>query len=133
MAKEWTDPQKPAVPETGNPIALRPETYRRHADAVDYIERTNRARYPRAGRGRTTVPASGTWAKLASGHTISAASGLTLGSGTVTLCSRDGTTLTADGDDVTVYNAGDEITATDGDKAIKLSWSDGDWAASRCN
>lgn len=132
MPDEWTAPQEQYV-DPGNPIALSAKTYERHADVVDYIERTNRARYPRAGRGRTTDASAGAWGKLASGHTITAASGLTLGSGTVTLCDRSGASLTDTGEKVTVYNAGDEIGAMYGDMAVKLSWSDGDWAVSRCN
>jgi hypothetical protein len=126
-------PEPDPYVDAADPIALKPETYARHARAVDYVERTNRARYPRAGRGRTTNPNAGIWASLPSGTSISAASGMNLGSGTVTLCSRSGTTLTADGESVTVCNAGDIITATGSDKAVKLSWSDGVWACSRCN
>jgi hypothetical protein len=130
---------QPGVPnpdpyvDPAQPIALSPETYERHAAAVDRIEGANNARYPRAGRGRTTSASAGCWAKLASGGTISAASGLALGSGTVELCDRIGSALTGTGEMVQVLNAGDAITASTGDKAIKLTWSDGDWAASRCN
>lgn len=132
MPDPWTPDPSPAV-DSAEPIALKPGTYTRHARVVDYIERTNRARYPRAGRGRTTSTAAGVWGKLASGSSISAGSGLTLGTGTVTLCTRNGATLTDTGEQVTVYNSGDAITASSGDMAVKLSWSDGDWAASRCN
>lgn len=130
MPDDWIPNPEPAV-DTTTPIALKPPTYSRHARVVDYIERTNRSRYPRAGRGRTTSPAAGCWAKLASGSTISGVSGLTLGSGTVTLCSRSGTALTADGDTVTVYNANDAITAAS-DMAVKLTWTDGEWSVAKC-
>lgn len=120
---------KPEDPLDSTPILFRPKTFDRHADVVDYIERYDRARYPRDGRGRTTRPAKGAWGYLDTGNTISAASGLTLGSGTVQLCSRSGTTLTADGDNVTVYNSGGTIT---GPKTLELDWMDGDWAVCEC-
>ena len=52
-----------------------------------------------------------------------------LGSGTVTLCSRSGGTLTADGQTVTVYNSGGTIS---GPKTLALDWTDGDWAVCVC-
>lgn len=131
MPDPWVPEPDPYV-ESLDPIALSPETYARHARAVDKVLGANNARYPRAGRGRTTSPSAGAWAMLASGATISAASGMSLGSGTVTLCSRSGSALTADGQVITVYNAGDAITASGGNKAIKLSWADSVWVASRC-
>lgn len=131
---DWVSDPAPYVSETDpNPIALSPETYKRHAAAVDDVLGANRARYPRPSRGRTTSANAGIWARLASGSTISAASGLVLGTGTVKLCSRNEATLLADGQDVTVYNAGEAITAEGGDKIVKLSWSDGVWAANRCS
>ncbi len=119
----------PDDPVEANPVVFRPTTFGRHARAVNRVLGDNQARYPRVGRGRTTKPSSGTWGSLASGHSISAASGLTLGSGTVTLCSRSGDTLTADGEDITVYNAGGVIT---GPKVLELDWTDGVWAVCEC-
>lgn len=129
--ESWAQDPEPPV-ESATPIALRPPTYVRHARVVDYVERTTRARYPYPERGRTTGASAGAWAKLANGSTITACSGLTLGSGTVTLCSRSGAALTADGESITVYNAGDAITTSGADRAVKLTWTDGVWSAARC-
>lgn len=130
MPGDWVPEQQPYLNPEGL-IALRPETFARHENAVRAVEGANNARYPRAGRGRTTSTSAGAWGMLASGATITAGSGLTLGSGTVTLCTRSGSTLTSTGETVTVYNAGDAITASGGDKAIRLSWVDA-WVASKC-
>lgn len=119
----------PASPVGGDPILFRPETLARHEQAVRDVLGGNRARYPRAGRGRTTSPSAGFWGQLASGSSITAASGLVLGTGTVTLCSREDDTLAADGEDVTVYNPGGAIT---GPQILELDWTDGDWAVCRC-
>jgi len=132
MPDPWVPDPDPYV-DAADPIALSPGTYARHSQAVERVLGDNHARYPRAGRGRTTSANAGIWARLESGTTISAGVGLSLGSGTVTLCTRDGATLTDTGESVTCYNAGDGITATGGHKAILLHWTDGIWAASRCN
>lgn len=131
MPNPWVPDPVPYTPP-GDPIALSPQTYARHARAVNYVEGANNARYPYPRRGRTTTSAAGAWAVLPSGHTILAASGLHLGTGTVTLCSRDDNTLTADGEDIVVYNSGDAISAGGSDKIIKVSWTDGVWSAARC-
>ena len=131
MPDDWVSEPDPYV-GAADPIALRPATYARHARAVDRVLGANNARYPYPRRGRTTSASAGCWAVLASGATITAASGLVLGSGTVALADRSGSTLTATEETVTAYNAGDAITASGADKAIKLAWSDGVWAASRC-
>ena len=132
MPDEWAPGPDPYVDDT-DPIALSPRAYRRFKRAVDRVLEANRARYPYPRRGRTTGANAGAWGALEPGGTITAASGLVLGQGSVTLCSRSGATLTADGDVVGVLNAGDAITAGGSAKVIKLSWSDGSWAASRCN
>jgi len=71
---------------------------------------------------------SGRWGFLAAGQTISGASGMTLGHGTVTLCSRAGYTLDDDGDSVEVLNAGGEVTAGTGGRILKLGWTEGAWS-----
>lgn len=71
---------------------------------------------------------SGAWGKLAAGETISGSSGTTLGSGTVTLCTRDGADLTEGTEDVTAYNAGGTVTAGSGGRVLKLGWTDGVWS-----
>jgi hypothetical protein len=113
----------------GRPVVFRPTTFARHDRALGGVGERNEARYPMSGRGRTTNPSAGFWGYLASGASISAGSGLSLGTGTVTLCSRSGTTLLADGDDVTVLNSGGIIT---GPQILELDWTDGDWAVCEC-
>jgi len=127
VADEWTS--QPDPPVGGPPILFRPGTFARHTRAVDRVLGDNHAVYPRVGRGRTTKPAKGAWGYLASDATISACVGLTLGTGTVTLCSRSGNTLTADGEDVQVYNPGGGII---GPKLLELSWTDNVWAVCLC-
>ena len=58
---------------------------------------------------------------------VSAASGLTLGQGTIQLCSRTNATLTQDGDSgLTCYNAGGAISRG---TVFAVYWCDGDWSA----
>src|ERR1051326_111839 len=111
------------------PVVFRPATFDRHARVVDLVEGNTRARYPRKARGRTTHAASGTWGYLASGNTITAASGMVLGDGTVTLCSRVDGTLTADGEDVPVLNSGGAIA---GPRVLALEWTAGAWSVCEC-
>ena|ERR1039458_9516824 len=126
----------PDLPTGGTPIALSPETFARHAAAVNWVENQNRVLRPRAGRGQGVGRAAGAWGYLAPSATISGVtctvSGgvttLTLGTGTVTLCSRNGATLTANGDTVTVYNGGGSMTANSNGRILKLGWTDGDWS-----
>src|SRR4051812_26459845 len=92
------------------PIALSPATYDRHAAAVGYVQGMVRTRAPGVGgRGPPGLapPAGG---KLAASGPITAASGVTLGTGTVKLCARAGAVLPAD-ESVDVVNAGGIITA----------------------
>lgn len=125
------DPYVPVSDDAvgGSPILLRPTTFDRHAQAAEIVEGSNNARYPRVGRGRTTDPSAGAWGYLASGSTIGGAGGLSLGGGTVQLCSRDTGTLTADGEFVAVLNPGDAIT---GPRILELNWTDGIWAVCLC-
>jgi hypothetical protein len=122
----WSPGQQPAIGGTGV-IALRPETFARHERATRYVEQMVRRLQSPGKRGKTTEANAGTWGWLRPGDTITGASGLTLGSGTVTLCTRDGATLTPDpaGETVTVYNTcpaitGDPTTGT----ALPLHWVD---------
>jgi len=117
-------------PTGGNPILFRPGTYARHARAVDRVLGDNHAVYPRSGRGRTTKPAKGAWGFLASGASISACVWPSLGTGIVTLCSRSGNTLTADGEDVQVYNPGSSTIT--GPLMLELTWVDA-WAVCVCS
>ena len=95
--------------------------------ATKFVETMYRTR-PRLPAGKNPGLNAGWWGFLAGGASIGGASGLTLGTGTVTLCSRDGATCTADGDTVAVYNAGGSFTAPTGGMVVKLGWTDGDWS-----
>lgn len=67
----------------------------------------------------------GLWGYLPEGDTITGASGMTLGHGTVTLCTRSGYVLDDSyGDDVEVMNAGGEVTAGTGGRVIKIARMD---------
>lgn len=110
------------------PIALSPQTYERHAAAVDYVEQSIRNRDPLFGNGRFPGLMPGQWGLLASSGTISAGSGTTLGTGTVKICDREGNVL--DDEDVDVVNAGAAITATGGGRIVRLGWTAGDWCVS---
>jgi hypothetical protein len=102
------------------PIALSPATYARHESAVSIVEGWARNRPPRPGRDRFPGASSGAWAILRSGDTITAASGVTLGSGSADLCESDGTAFDPV-ETVTVKNAGAAVTAS-GDKIVRLAW-----------
>lgn len=114
------------MPDDPAPVALSPETYARHAAAVDYIENIVRTRAPWPGKSRFPGLASGAWGILATGGSISAASGVTLGSGSVKLCDRTGAIYPED-ETVTVYNAGNAISASGADKIVRLAWTAGEW------
>jgi hypothetical protein len=116
-------------PTGGLPIALKPETYDRHAAVVDYVEGLIRTRAPLPGNGRWPGLAPGAWGLLAAGTGITAGGGMTLGSGTVKLCDRTGTP-TPENADISVSNAGAAITAGAGGKIVRLSWTYGEWAVS---
>lgn len=108
------------------PIAFTPETFARHAAVVEYVEGQVQTQAPRASTSRARGVAPGAWGRLASGGTITAASGTTLGSGSVKLCDRSGT-IYPENETVTVYNAGPAISASGGAKIVRLAWTDGDW------
>ncbi|MFO0892444.1 MAG: hypothetical protein U0790_25295 [Isosphaeraceae bacterium] len=108
------------------PIALSPQTYARHAAAVNQVESGIQTRAPRPGSSRARGLAPGARGRLASGGTITAATGLTLGAGDVKLCDRSGVVY-PENETVTVYNAGPAISASGGAKIVRLAWTDGDW------
>jgi hypothetical protein len=120
-------PNDPVVDNT--PIALSPETYARHSEAVAYVEDMIRTRAPRSGNRRFPGLAPGAWGLLAAGDTISAASGLSLGSGTVKLCDRTGAVLPAN-ESVDVSNAYAAMDGGTGGKIVRLAWVLGEWACS---
>lgn len=78
----------------------------------------------------------GGWGILAANDTIGAASGLSLGSGSVKLCDRDGNMLKAYGEDegasVGVVNAGTAIQGGSRGKIVGLEWTAGDWSVCGC-
>lgn len=111
----------PTPPLGGGPVLFGRETADRTKTAVKYVEGMFRG-HSRRGDEPSAL-ATGVYAYLASG-TITAASGGTLGSGTVQICARSGATLTANGPNIPVYNAGGSIT---GPAYMLLQWADGDW------
>jgi hypothetical protein len=113
----------------GDPVALSPPVYARHEAAVRYVEGQIRTRAPWPSSGRFPGVAPGAWGRLASGATITAASGLTLGQGQVKLCDNTGTVFPED-ETVGVRNAGSAINATSGPRIVRLTWTKGDWAVS---
>jgi hypothetical protein len=116
-------------PTGGKPIVFQPETYDRHDAVVQYVESSVRTRFPRRGTGRFPGVNPGAWGYLASGATITAGSGLTLGTGTVKLCDRTGA-ATPENADVTAYNTGGSIS---GPAVVPLEWTGGDWSVCGCS
>lgn len=115
------DQQPPG--NANGPVQIDRVTADAFADATRYVQRIVRGRDDR-GYPRGTGLNPGIYALTTS--TISAASGATLGSGTVTLCSRSGATLTADGETgVTVYNAGGSVASG---RYVKLGCAGGAWS-----
>lgn len=119
------------MPDDKSPILFTPESFTRHDGAARYIEDLNRTRAPWPSGARRPSTAFGAWGILASGGSISAASGVTLGSGSVKLCDQSGTVYPED-ETVTVYNAGDSISASGGDKIVPLEWTAGEWSTCVC-
>lgn len=119
-------------PADTTPIALSPAAYARHEEAVTYVENLIRTRVPRRGLGRFPGASSGAWGILAANDTIAAASGTSLGMGSVKLCDKDGNIFKAYGDtegnSVPVLNSGAEISGGSTGKIIRLGWTNGDWA-----
>jgi hypothetical protein len=115
-------------PIGGKPILFRPETFDRHDAAAKRVEGLIRTRIPRRGTGRSPNLAPGAWGLLASGGTITGASGLTLGSGSVKLCDRTGSVYPAN-ETVAVANAGGSIS---GPALLPLEWTAGEWTVCGC-
>lgn len=113
------------IPGSNGPVLPDRASCERFADSTKYFETMIRGKdAPKGGRRRGEK--AGTYAFLPSGSTITSASGAALGEGLVTLCSRSGAALTADGETgVQVYNAGGTV---NGPVYIKLGWTDGDWS-----
>ena len=119
-------PQGPAV--GGPPVLFDPASAARVGQVVKYIEGGYRNPPPTKG-GITPAGRPGTWGFLAAGASITGMSGSTLGSGTVTLGKRSGSTLSSSGGlSVTVYNAGNGFTAGGSGQWLKLGWVDGAWS-----
>lgn len=72
--------------------------------------------------------APGAYGFLAAGASITAASGSTLGNGTVTLCTRTGGSLNANLGTATVYNAGGAVSGGASGKYVKLGWAADAWS-----
>lgn len=117
-----------APPLPGGAVAPSASAFSRIAATVRWVESRPRNELPNGRRRSLPAQAGGAWGFLTAGATVSGASGMTLGHGTVTLCSRAGYTLTADGDSVEVLNAGGGVTAGAGGRILKLGWVDGVWS-----
>jgi hypothetical protein len=109
----------------GDLIVLTPETYARHEGATRHVEQMVRVNRPLTPGTRRPPVAPGAWGFLSAGSTITGASGHTLGTGTVELCTRSGNTLTGTGEMVDCWNSCDAITAPSGGQIIALLWVDG--------
>lgn len=105
-----------------DPLLFNRASADRTQAAVKFVERQFRD-VRRRGKGNRGWSAPGAWAYI--GGAVSASVGTTLGTGSAVLCSRVGAVLTADGDTVTFYSAGD---AFSGPCYVKLGWTDGDWS-----
>lgn len=114
-------------PDGGPPIALLPATFARHAEAVAYVESEIKTRAPRPSGQRFPGLSPGAWGLLAIGDSISAASGTSLGTGTVKLCNSSGTPIDPE-TIVTAKNPGPEVSAATGARIVRLGWTWGDWA-----
>lgn len=118
-------------PIGGDPIALSPETYAAHEEAVQYVKTMSRTRDPVSRDVRSPGVRASAWAVLAAGATVTAGSGLSLGSGVVKLCDRDGG-VPDDSEDITVANPGASLSGGPGGRIVRLAWTDDEWAIS-CN
>lgn len=112
-----------------SPVALSPATFARHDAAVRFVEGDVMTRAPRPDSSRFPGLAPGAWGLLASGGTITAGSGTTLGTGSVKLCDKDGTVYPED-ESVDVLNSGAAVTASGGARIVRLGWTIGSWALS---
>lgn len=122
-------PVKSDAPVESAPIALKPATFDRFEAVARYVGGLIRTRAPRPSTQRFPGIKPGAWGLLASGDTITAGSGLSLGTGTVNLLTQDGATLADSGVSVTVYNSGHAISASYGDTVVRMAWTEGAWAA----
>lgn len=113
------DPPVPTAdpgPVGGDPIALSPPTYERHAAAVRWVEQQNRGRTPRGSRSRR--PWTQSLYRATNGGGVIASGG----SADATITYADGTTET-----VTVHNwFNGNVPAS---KKMLIGWVDGDWYA----
>jgi hypothetical protein len=114
----------PTPVDDGNAVVFDRPSAVRVVRVTKYVEGMIQQRPGPRNQPRDLSPA-GAWAKLQSGNSISGASGSSLGSGSVTLCSMSSGALTDDGDVVTAYNAGGSIT---GPAYLKLGRVGTDWS-----
>lgn len=114
-----------------DPILFLPATFARHEEAVQAVQDEIRTRAPRPGGQRFPGSSPGAWGLLAIGDSITAASGTTLGTGTVKLCDSSGTPIDPE-TTVSVKNAGAEIPAGAAARVVALEWTWGDWSACGC-
>lgn len=114
-----------------NPIVFSPETFARHDQAVAYVDSLSRTRNPVDQQDRYPDIIPATWGLLAPGDAITAASGLTLGSGPVKLCDRTGT-VADDAETLTVANAGGSIDGGASGMILPMEWVDGEWTVCVC-
>lgn len=123
-------PQPPTPPLTNPAVELDLHSAERMRRSVKFTEDRPRDALPGAGLGIRGIPRPGVYAYLAPGAIFSAASGLLLGSGSVTICSKTvgSGTCVADGPLVTAFNAGGGFTAGSSGMVVKLGWVDGDWS-----
>jgi hypothetical protein len=118
------------MPDEGG-VVFSPETFAEHDGALSYARRLSRTRGPLGRRKRypSIIPAA--WGLLSAGGTITAASGLTLGSGTVKLCDREGA-VAEEAEGIDVANAGGELTGGTSGAIVPLEWTDGEWSTCGC-
>lgn len=112
-------------------VIFSPETFAEHDAELSYVRRQSRTREPLGRQKRFPRIIAGAWGKLAAGATITAASGLTLGSGTVKLCDREGA-VSDDAEDITVANAGGELLGGSEGLLVPLEWTEGEWSVCGC-
>ena len=109
-------------PLSNNPVVPDRHTAQRFSEATKYVEAVRRGGSPRTFAA--SIPVNpGYFARTTS--TVSAASGLTLGTGSAQLCSLSGLTLTVDGDTVSVLNL--IAVSIPSSTLVILSWINGAW------
>lgn len=118
-------------PIGGQPQLVDHASGKRIVAATKYVERFYRGSGGARGfDGPFANPLPGVYAFIAASAAVSGASGLSLGSGSATLCSRSpgSPTCVANGPVVTFYNAGGGFTAGVSGQLCKLGWVNGDWS-----